>query len=125
MSKKEYNKYLGKEDNLQKSVALYLDSLGLIWFHPPNEIKAKPQYYKKRKALGVKSGVPDIMVLNHSKYYTGLAIELKVGKNKPTDNQLKWLEDLKSIGYYTLVSYSLEEVIDIIDGYIKDEELPK
>jgi hypothetical protein len=122
---KKYNKYDGREDNFQQAIALYLDSLGLLWMHPPNEIRAKPQYLKKRKAMGVKSGVPDIIVFTPNKKYIGLAIELKVGYNKPTDNQLKWLDDLKKIGYYTLVSYSLEEVIDIVEAYIKNEGLPK
>lgn len=118
---KKYEKYPYSEDELQKAVARLLDSYNLAWFHPPNEIKAKPQYLKKRALMGVKSGVPDCMVLTPNNKYTGLAIELKVKYNKPTDNQLKWLENLNKLGYYTIVSYSLDEVIDVIDGYVKNK----
>jgi len=119
INKKKYTKYPYKEDELQKAVARLLDSYNLVWMHPPNEIKAKPQYLKKRALMGVKSGVPDCIVFTPAGSYLGLAIELKVGYNKPTDNQLKWLEDLKKIGYYTICSNSLDEVIDVVDAYVK------
>lgn len=116
---KKYPKYIGKEENFQKSVAIYLDSLGLLWCHTPNEIKANPAYYKKRKQLGVKKGVLDVLIFEPRGEYIGLAIELKVGRNNPSPEQLEWLKSLKSKGWSTLVSYSLDEVIDIIDDYIK------
>ena len=118
---KKYTKYPYSEDRLQQAVARLLDSYNLLWMHCPNELKAKPQYLKKRASMGVKSGVPDCLILTPNNKYKGMAIELKVGYNKPTDNQLKWLDDLKKIGYYTLVSYSLEQVIDIVEAYVKNK----
>jgi len=119
MIEKKFKKYIGLEENLQKSVAILLNLSGLVWFHPPNEIKAKPQYLKKRRAMGVKSGVPDCMILTPRGKYKGLAIELKVGYNKASETQIKWLKKLKKLGYYTVVSYSLNEVRYIIDQYKK------
>lgn len=115
----KYAKYQGSEEDLQKTLARYLDLLGLVWVHPPNEIKAKPQYLKKRKALGVKAGVPDVLIFNPSGKYNGLAIELKVGYNKPSQAQLDWLDKLAGLGWLTLVAYSLDEAIEVIDNYIK------
>ena len=117
--KTKHKKYVGKEENLQKTVAYYLDSLGVLWFHPPNEIRAKPQYLAKRKLLGVKSGVPDVVILEPKGEWCGLFIELKVGYNKPSENQKVFLERLKMNGYKTLVSWSLDEVIEEIDKYLK------
>lgn len=116
---KEFKKYLGSEANLQKTVAILLNISGLLWFHTPNEGKMSPAYGAKRRAWGVKSGVPDCMVLTPNNKYKGMAIELKVGYNKASATQIKWLKDLKEIGYYTLVSYSLEEVEYIINQYKK------
>lgn len=53
------------EDDLQIQVAKWLDDNlheDVIFFHVPNETKAKPQYHAKRKRLGVKAGVPDIVI---------------------------------------------------------------
>ena len=114
---KTYPKYLGKEEDFQKSLARYLDSSGLLWFHVPNEIKAKPQYMVKRKLMGVKSGVPDVCILEPRGQFNGLFLELKVDYNKPTENQLKWMELLKSKGYSAVWTRSLDEAIDIIEKY--------
>ena len=114
----DYKKYKGTEEGLQKSIATYLNFLGVLWFHSPNEIHAKPQYLAKRKLLGVKSGVPDICILEPRKKYNGLFIELKVGYNKPSESQKYWLQRLEMNGYKTAVSYSFEEVKDIINKYL-------
>jgi hypothetical protein len=114
----KYEKYKGREEFLQKAVARYLDTIRVLWFHCPNEIKASPQYLKKRKLLGVKSGVPDVCILEPNKDYKGLFIELKVGYNKPSENQKKWIENLEKRGYKTLISYSLDEVIDVVNDYL-------
>lgn len=116
---KKYDRYIGKEDQFQKTVSRYLDSLGLIWFHSPNEIKAKVQYMAKRKSMGVKSGVPDVMIFNTNSKYNGLAIELKAGYNKPSESQLEWLDKLTSLGWFAIWSNSLDEVLETIDNYIK------
>ena len=116
----KYKKYIGKEEDLQKAVARFLDTNRVLWFHCPNEIKAAPQYLKKRKLLGVKSGVPDVCILESNKDYKGLFIELKVGYNKPSENQIKWLNNLDQRGYKTLISYSLDEVIDVVNDYLEN-----
>ena len=121
--KPKYKKYIGKEDDFQKSLASYLDSLNVLWFHSPNEIKAKPQYMVKRREMGVKSGVPDVCILEPNRYYHGLFIELKVGYNKTSDNQKKWVQDLNERGYKTCVSYSLDECIEIVNNYINYEKV--
>ena len=103
------------------AVATYLDYLGVLWFHCPNEIHAKPQYMVKRKRLGVKSGVPDVCILEPNKDYYGLFIELKVGYNKPSENQLNWLSKLNHRNFMTVVCYSLDEVKDIVNDYMKNK----
>ena len=115
----EYKKYKGSEADFQKAVASYLDFKGVLWFHPPNEIKAKPQYMAKRKQQGVKSGVPDICILETNSKYHGLFIEIKVGCNKTSDYQNLWLERLSFRDYKVAVSYSLDETRAIIDEYLK------
>lgn len=117
----KFSKYKGSEANLQQAVATYLDFLGVLWFHCPNEVKAKPQYMAKRKRMGVKSGVPDICILESNKDYHGLFIELKVGYNKPSERQEYWLDRLGVRAYKVAVSYSFDEVKHIINEYLTNK----
>ena len=94
----------------------------------------------KMKAEGVKKGVPDIflpvkkidvgleVVVNDElseqfgKVWCGLWIEMKAGKNKPSEQQKWWLEQLEKQGYVTRVCYSAEEAIDEIAEYLNSED---
>ena len=67
--------------------------------------------------MGVKPGVPDCMILDQKHDYSGLAIELKVGYNKPSEHQLAIFDKLVERNWMVVVSWSLDEVIDLIDWY--------
>lgn len=71
------------------------------------------------KKEGVKAGVPDISLDYPMGSFHGLKIEMKVGKNKPTEKQLDWMNRLKEAGYKVLVCYSSLEAIKEIKGYLK------
>lgn len=113
----KFSPYIGTEDNLQKRVATYLDFSEAIWFHSPNGGKRNLLEAVKLKKMGVKSGVPDCLILNQRHGFKGLAIELKVGKNQPTSNQMAFMEDLARLGYLCWVSWSLDEVVALVDWY--------
>lgn len=75
----------------------------------------------KLKAEGVKSGVPDIFLPEPRNDYSGLWIELKVGKNKATDNQNAWMAGLIECGYAVALCYGAEEAIQVITSYLRGE----
>jgi len=114
-------KYKGTEDNLQKSVAQYLDTKKVLWCHPPNGGSRNIIEATKLKGMGVKSGVPDCLIFTQKKGYSGLAIELKVGYNKPSDNQKEFIKGLESNNWFCVVSHSLDECINLIDWYLSQE----
>ena len=113
----DFKKYVGSEDNFQKAVARYLDTLGAFWFHCPNGGSRNAIEASKLKGMGVKAGIPDCLILDQRKGYSGLAIELKVGYNKPSEQQLSIFDKLVSANWLVLVSWSLDEVITMIDFY--------
>lgn len=78
---------------------------------------AKEAYFMKKS--GVKSGVPDLFVPVPTGDYAGLFIELKVGKNKPTENQKHWIDLLLAQGYSVCVCYGAQQAIELIRGYIE------
>jgi hypothetical protein len=123
-----FKPYEGTEDQFQIAVAQYLDLKGLLWTHPANERKTKTYTSKKGVTFslegifltkkGVKKGVPDCLIFEPRKGFAGFFIELKCGKNKPTDHQILFLENAKKRGYKTLITWSLDEFIFEIDKYL-------
>lgn len=72
----------------------------------------------KLKAEGVESGVPDIFVAVPNEQHAGLFIEMKFGRNKPTDNQKGWLKLLERMGYRTVVCWSADDAIGALEAHL-------
>lgn len=120
-----FQKYLGKEDKLQNKVMTYLryQYPKALFTHVSNEGKRSPFERYKMKFLGSKAGMPDLMIFTPNKYYSGLAIELKVGYNKPSENQKKWLADLNDANWKAIWLNNFEDIKTTIDNYFKDEQI--
>lgn len=71
------------------------------------------------RAEGLSAGVPDLCVPMPKGEYHGMYIEVKVGKNKPTEAQKKWLEKLTAQGYFCSVVYGFGEAQKIIKFYME------
>jgi len=71
------------------------------------------------KREGVKAGVSDIFLPVPSGEFHGLFIELKWGKNKPTQNQLEFIKYATGQGYKCVIAYSAEEALSAIDEYLE------
>ena len=70
------------------------------------------------KQTGTKAGFPDIFLFCPRGAYSGLAIELKVKPNKPTEKQKWWLENLRKQNYAAHVCYGADEAINVIETYL-------
>ena len=112
-----FKRYAGSEDMFQKSVAKYLNAINAFWFHCPNGGSRHALEALKLKDMGVKAGIPDCMILDQRHGYSGLAIELKVGYNKPSEHQLAIFDKLVERKWMVIVSWSLDETIILIDNY--------
>ena len=105
------------EDSIQQHLfSAYAQLSGFVpefewFFHVPNGGSRHPREAVKLKHMGVRPGVPDILLPVAKQGYYGLAIELKSGKNKPTEHQLKWIEYLRSQNWYVTVCYSWEDAL--------------
>ena len=73
----------------------------------------------KLKAEGVSPGVPDLFVPVARGRYHGLFIEMKFGKNRPTEAQRGWLSLLGRNGYAAICCHGSSEAIDAIDAYMR------
>lgn len=70
------------------------------------------------KAEGVKSGVADIFLPWPTKWKHGLFLELKVGKNTPTKEQLLFLNEMEWLNYQAVWCIGWEAARDIIIKYL-------
>lgn len=87
-------------------------------FHVPNGGKRDKLTAAKLKAEGVKAGIPDIELPVGRGGYLGLFVEMKVGNNKTSAYQDKWIDNLKKQGYKTAICYGWEEASKVIEEYL-------
>ena len=110
-----------KEYQLQKSICSYLDLKNVLYCGSMGgQYQKFHSQRKKAKASGYKRGFPDWFIYERRNNYHGLAIELKVGYNKPTNEQLAWIEELNERGYKAFVCTGIEETLKVINNYLKE-----
>ena len=109
-----------KEYQLQKAVCKYLDLQNVLYcgsmggqyqVHYSQRIKAKKSGYKR--------GFPDLFIYEQKGKYHGLAIELKIGYNKATKEQLYWQKELIKRGYKAEICTGIDEALEEINNYLK------
>lgn len=88
-------------------------------FAIPNGGSRHPLEAVNLKRQGVKPGVPDLFLPFSRNGKHGLFIEMKYGRNKPSEQQKEWLAYLDGAGYKTAVCYSFEEARRTIEDYVK------
>jgi hypothetical protein len=94
----------------------------LEWmFAVPNGYHRDIRVARKVKAAGAKAGIPDVALPVPRGPYHGLYLELKVGRNKPTEEQRKWLEHLGNVGYFATWCTGWEAARDVIVDYLNLE----
>lgn len=72
---------------------------------------------KRMKDMGYLNGMPDLFIPEPVGRYSGLFIELKVGRNTTTDNQNEVLSKLCERGYKVAVCYNLDEFMKVVKAY--------
>lgn len=117
-------KRLHPEDDLQKACVSWFnmqhrDKQGLL-FAIPNGGKRDAREAKRMKEQGTVSGIPDIELAIPTRYHHGSFFELKVGKNKLTDNQRNMMYKLETQGYACYLIRSLDEFMKAIATYLKN-----
>ncbi len=109
-----------KEYQLQKAICKYLDLQNILFC---GSMGGQYQVFRsqriKAKMTGYKKGFPDIFIYEPVGKYHGLAIELKVGYNKPTKEQIEWCNKLNQKGYLAKICTGIDEALEVINQYLK------
>lgn len=130
--------YVGKEDAFQRSAIALVRTIAQAngvnpkaVMHIPNGGQRNAIVGAKLKAMGTVPGYPDIMIFHPESGVSlsrrdgwgdrrvGLAIELKVRPNKPTEEQLAIHDLLRMARWLVVVCYGLDEVERIANDYLK------
>lgn len=91
----------------------------LKWmFAIPNGSYRDPRTAARLKEEGVKAGVLDIFLPAARAGHHGLFIEMKAGRNRPTEKQSECATDLENEGYACYVCYSCSKAINVIEAYL-------
>lgn len=70
------------------------------------------------KAEGVRRGALDLILAKPANNFSGLFIEMKVGDNKPSDDQKLFIAYLQEVGYKACVHWNAESAIADIVEYL-------
>lgn len=103
------------EDDLQEAVCKHLDILEaqgrLKYFAVPNGGTRRKFEAARFKKMGVKSGVPDLVILAPPH---ALFVELKAPLGRTSENQEAWIGWLTSAGYAVAICRSIDEVKEFL-----------
>jgi len=102
----------------QESIRKKYPELKLL-HHIPNERKCTPAQGMRLKRMGVKSGVPDLMLPVARGGYHGLYIEMKAENGRTSDNQNWWINELALQGYLCRICYGWKDAVYEIERYLK------
>lgn len=106
-----------EEADYQKRIVARLRAARVLFCHPANESKASPRYRAHLKAMGLASGVPDLLIFARSeKYptYRGFALELKADGGRASPTQVQWIYDLREQGWAADVVHSEEQALALL-----------
>ena len=123
-----------KEDELNKLIIQWFSETlpqGSVWHHSPNEGKRHVSYKKRLYALGMHAGWPDLELFVPLKGWknperkAAIFIELKVNKNKLTDNQSAVQKALLIAGQHVITCWTLQQVRAFLEGLLILQETPR
>lgn len=98
----------------------------LRWlFAVPNWIGTRTEKHGAYlKAEGRKAGVPDVWLPIPRPPYHGCVIEMKAGRNQPSDAQREWLVALEAAGWCVHVCYGWEAARNVLLDYLAGPSSP-
>lgn len=89
-----------------------------LLYHIPNGGSRHPIEAANLKRQGVKAGVPDLCLPVARGDYHGLYLELKAGRNQPSEQQTQCLDALTKQGYCVEVCWGWEQAVKVILDYL-------
>lgn len=107
------------EQQIHKAVADHLRQRGvpgLLFWHTPNgaRITGRRGHIQGAiaRGLGVRAGVSDILAFHDAKFF---ALELKAPGGRPTEDQLKFHDEVRANGGYVCMAEGIDEALRALE----------
>ena len=112
------------EDTIQTALiewVRYNPKIKNIVFHVPNGGSRTASEGAKLKRMGVLAGVSDIFIMRARHGFNGGFIELKTIGGKISPEQKSFLKSAEDEGYFTAVTWTLDEALEVVGWYLFDD----
>lgn len=108
------------EETIQKTLVEYITLKGIRKYvlSIPNEGANNAKFGRKLKEMGLRKGASDLFIAIPRRGFGGFFLELKSKNGKLRPEQIEFFKDMESQNYFTSVTYSLDEAIEIIEWYL-------
>ncbi len=110
------------EDSLQMACvrwfSLQYPDLAILLHHSPNGGKRNAAEAARFKAMGVRAGFPDLVLMIARGPYHGLMVELKTSKGRQSEHQANYQRAVEAQGYQYVICRDVYQFADIIMGYM-------
>src|SRR4051794_32732400 len=106
------------EDQIHKAVIdalTFLHAPGVVFYHVPNGGWRHPSTAGRFARMGVRSGVPDIVL--HLPGGRTAFLELKAATGRLSPEQRRFLEQVSAIGCLTAVAYGVDQALEVLRGW--------
>lgn len=116
---------VGREDEHQTALTQWVRKMRTqypaleLYHHIPNGGLRDKRTAARLVGQGVHAGVPDVFIPTARGGYHGIYIELKVGNNRPTQNQNDFMAAAMREGYYCCVCCGWPCAAAVIEKYLK------
>jgi hypothetical protein len=110
-----------EESRIQEAVVTYLRHQYPSALHCASAggVRTSMKQAIMMKRTGYVRGFPDLMILESSKEYKGLFIEMKTEKGVASKEQKWWKEELTKRGYRSEICKGFDSAKQVIDEYLK------
>ena len=108
------------EDNIQHTVCEALDLAHVLYCAVPNGGKRRRTEAAIMKGLGVKAGVPDLLILQglpRKPDARGGALEIKTRTGRVSTQQRAWRALLREAGWEAEIGRGLDECLAVLRGW--------
>jgi len=105
------------EDQIQRTVLAHLYARAprnAFWFAVPNGGGRSPIEASILRGLGVKPGVPDLIIIYGGKTY---GLELKADGNRPTKLQIEAQNAMRAAGAEVAIAVGLDAALQQLEGW--------
>lgn len=110
------------EDSLQMACvrwfSLQYPDLAILLHHSPNGGKRNAAEAARFKAMGVRAGFPDLVLLVARGRYHGLMIELKISKGRQSEYQACYQLAVEAQGYKYAICRDVYQFADLVTSYM-------